>query len=259
MFVLIGKIFLPLVQPLGFTFILWVAAIVCYWRGRRKAGKMLVLAGMVAIMGFSNSLVGDCLYGGLEDDFAVLTPEELPEADAIVVLGGMTNPPIPPRREVEVSDSFDRLLHGMRLLRAGKAPFLVLSGGGIVSLTGSAITEAAGMKRLALEYGVDPKAIILEERSRNTYENGLYTREILRERGFSEVLLVTSAAHMRRSVGVFRALEIEVIPAPTDVRVVPKPFHPGRLLPSLLGLDYSSRAVKEYVGWWIYRMRGWVD
>lgn len=259
MFVLMGKIFLPLIQPLGFTFILWVAAVLCYWRGRRRVGKVLVVAGMVTIMGFSNPLVGDWLYGGLEDDFAVLTPEELPAADAIVVLGGMTHPPIPPRREVEVSDGFDRLLHGMRLLRAGKAPFLVLSGGSIASLTGSDLSEATSMQRLALEYGVDPGVILLEERSRNTYENGLYTREILQERGFERVLLVTSAAHMRRSVGVFRALGIEVIPAPTDVRIVPKPFNPGRLLPSLLGLDSSSRAVKEYVGWWIYWMRGWVD
>ena len=259
MFVFVGKIFLPLAQPLGFAFILWTVAVVCYWRGRRRVGRVLAVGGMVVVMGFGHPWVGGYLYGGLEDDFAVLTLEELPDAEAIVVLGGMTSPPIPPRREVEVGDSFDRLLHGMRLLRAGKAPFLVLSGGGIASLTGSEMTEASRLEKLALEYGIDPEAVILEEKSRNTYENGLYVRDILRERGCKKVLLVTSAGHMRRSVGVFRTLGMEVIPAPTDVRVVPMPFHLGRLLPSVLALEYSSRAVKEHVGWWIYRMRGWVD
>ncbi|MBT4500043.1 MAG: YdcF family protein, partial [Gemmatimonadetes bacterium] len=171
----------------------------------------------------------------------------------------VTLPPLPPRLEVDVGPGFDRLLHGMRLLRAGKGNFLILSGGTIPSLVGSEVTEAVQLQSLALEYGIQAEAILLEGRSRNTYENAIFTRELLEKHGLGKVLLVTSASHMRRSVAVFRTQGMEVIPAPTDVRVVDLPPNLGSLVPTLGGLEFSTIAIKEHVGWWVYRLRGWID
>ena len=100
--------------------------------------------------------------------------------------------------------------------------------------------------------------VVLEGNSRNTYENALYTRQIIEKHGWREVLLVTSASHMRRAVAVFRAQGIAVIPAPTDIRVVERAFSFFRLLPTVTALEKSSIAIKEYIGWWIYGIRGWV-
>lgn len=259
MFILFGKIVTPLITPLGFAFALWVAALLCYWRGARRVARMLTLGGMAVILVFANSLVGDRLLGGLEDDFEVRKVEDYPQVDAVVVLGGVTLPSIPPRLEVDVGPGFDRLLHGMRLLRAGKGNFLILSGGTIPSLVGSEVTEAVQLRSLALEYGIPAEAILLEGRSRNTYENAIFTREVLEKHGLEKVLLVTSASHMRRSVAVFRTQGVEVVPAPTDVRVVDLPPNLGRLVPTLGGLEFSTIAIKEHVGWWVYQLRGWID
>ncbi|MEW6755035.1 MAG: YdcF family protein [Candidatus Latescibacterota bacterium] len=258
MYILLGKVAAPLAAPLGMVLGLWVLALVCGLSGRRGAACTLAVAGIGALLVLASPLVGDRLLGGLEDDYPISSVGELPAADAVVVLGGMTDAPVPPRREVDVGAAFDRLLHGMRLLRAGRGRYLVLSGGVIALLEGSNMTEAARLAGLAAEYGVPPEAMLLEERSRNTYENALYTRALLAERGLGRVLLVTSAAHMRRAVAAFVAQGVEVVPAPTDVCVVRRPFTPARLIPDVQGLEYSTVAVKEHVGWWTYRLRGWV-
>ena len=120
------------------------------------------------------------------------------------------------------------------------------------------MSEARQFLQLAVECGLDSAIVLLEEDSRNTYENAQYTRQILEKRGWREVLLVTSASHMRRAVAAFRTQGIVVIPAPTDIRVVQQGFSLLRLLPTVIALEKSSIAIKEYIGWWIYGIRGWI-
>ena len=229
-----------------------------YWRGWRNLGQWCVVLGIGLVLALSSPLVGDALLGALEDDFAVERASASPSADAIVVLGGVTVPPVPPMVTVEAEAGIDRLLHGLRLYRAGKAPVLIFSGGALTLLTGSTLSEAEQMLQLAVECGVDAAAVILEDRSRNTHENALYVQRILAERGMQRVLLVTSASHMRRAVAAFQAQGVEVIPTPTDVRVIERGFSPLQLVPTTNGLEKSSIAVKEYMGWWLYRLRGWI-
>ncbi len=259
MFVLIGKVLAPLVAPLGLCFCLWVAGALIYWRISRAWGVRCAIGGVVILLVCSNFQVGGRLMHALESDFAAQEPAAYPEVDAIVVLGGVTAPPIPPRPTTDVSDAFDRLLHGMRLWKAGKAPLLILSGGTIRFLSGSDLTEAWRLRELAREYGVPQEAIVLEERSRNTFENALYVGEILQERGLGKVLLVTSASHMRRAAAVFKNQGVDFIAAPTDVQVVPIPFNLYQIVPSLKALNFSTIAMKEYVGLEIYRLKGWIE
>jgi uncharacterized SAM-binding protein YcdF (DUF218 family) len=258
MFILIGKMLKPLFTPLGFCSVLWFFSVLVYWRWSRVWGMRGAVAGIVVLLFFSNLMVGDALLGSLEDDYPILAPAACPQADAIVVLGGATYPPVPPRKSIEVGPAFDRLLHGMRLLRAQRAPLLVLTGGVISMLVGSDMTEARRMQSLALEYGVDPQVIVLEERSRNTYENAFYTRELLEKRGIKRIILVSSAMHMPRSVAVFKTQGFEVVPAPADVWVVPRPFHLARLLPNFNALEGSTIAIKEYLSTVVYRLKGWI-
>ncbi len=258
MFVLFGKVVGPLASPLGLCFCVWLLAAWVYWRRSRVWGRRLALLGIVILLAFSNFQVGGRLLHALEDDYVARVASAYEAAEAIVVLGGITAPPIAPRPTVDVGDSFDRLLHGVRLWKGGKAPLLIVSGGNVRFLTGADLTEAQRMQALALEYGVPQAAVVLEERSRNTYENALYVREVLQERGLGKIILVTSASHMPRAAAVFRTQGVDFVAAPTDVRVVPRPFNLFQVLPSFEALKFSTMAIKEYVGLAVYRLKGWI-
>ena len=258
MYLYLSKLLTPLVHPLGLAAVLWAAAALLRWRGRTAAARRALLGGVAVVLAASNPLAASLLLGSLESRYPPAPVEEYPRVDAIVVLGGSTLPPLPPRLEVEVTGSFDRVLHGLRLLRAGRAPRLILSGGAIPWLAGTDLPEAERMARLAAEYGVQPDELLLESRSRNTRENAVETGRLLRERGMNRILLVTSARHMPRAAAVFRKAGIDCVPAPTDFRIAARPFSPWRLLPDMEALDASSRAVKEYAGLAVYRLRGWL-
>ncbi|HEY9648542.1 MAG TPA: YdcF family protein, partial [Chroococcidiopsis sp.] len=189
----------------------------------------------------------------------------LPTAEAIVVLGGGIKPQIAPRPWVDVSEAGDRTLYGAELYRANKAPLLVLSGGRI-DWKGGGPPESTDMATLAEALGV-PKAAILEDKtSLNTYENAVNVKQLLQPKGHKRILLVTSAMHMPRSLRIFQKQGFEVIPAPTDFLVTQQDIDEPQsspqaialnLIPDAERLQQTTRALKEYVGLVIYRLRGW--
>ena len=132
----------------------------------------------------------------------------------------------------------------------------------------SGSSPAVDMAVLLGLLGVPEDAIWLEPDSRNTYENALNSRIMLDARGIRRVVLVTSAAHMPRSVALFERQGLEVIPAPADFRVTqagwqmltsgsPEAQMVG-LLPSAENLAITTSALKEYLGILVYRLRGWL-
>jgi len=151
----------------------------------------------------------------LEADFQYITVKDQVTADAIVIHGGFTNETLADSG-TELGDGIDRLLHGLRLYKSSKAPYLVVMGGAPRGYT----PEAVHMSRLLVELGVAPDAILLEDRSRNTWENVPNVMPVLRENNINRVLVVTSAFHMRRALGVFEKLGIEAIPAATDYQII---------------------------------------
>jgi len=119
-------------------------------------------------------------------------------------------------------------------------------------------TEAEAIKTLLLEWSVPAAAIELEKRSRNTRENAVYALPLIREQACNKPLLVTSAAHMKRSVAVFAKLGINVVPVSADVRVVNKPeLTLLDFLPDADALKMTSDAMREWIGQWVYRVKGW--
>ncbi len=259
MFAVLSKTLTPLISPLGLSCLLWIAAAVLYWRQRVAWSMRCGVAGIAVVVSCSNPIIADAMLGSLENDHSAKPVSEYDEAEAIVVLGGVTGAKIPPRQSADVNSGFDRLLEGMRLYKAGKAPILVVSGGTIPSLTGSEITEGERLRDLVREYGgIDQQQLLVESKSRNTFENAVYVKQRLDKHAASRILLVTSASHMWRAVGCFEKQGFAVTPAPADIEVVPRPFGLQRILPSAEAMKYSSRAVKEYVGWVVYWIRGWL-
>jgi len=223
---------------------------------RHSAGHALVAAGALGLWILATPWMGETLIGSLESQFPPDSVEAVPAADAIVVLGGGVGPTVPPRLYPDLNDAGDRLWHGTRLYRAGVAPRIILSGG---TPPGRTAPGAPAMKRLLTDWKVPADSILVEPESNTTYENARFTAALCRKRGIDEVVLVTSAAHMRRALATFRSTALDVVPAPTDYRAVREPFTLMSVLPDADGLSMSTAAAHEYVGYLYYQLRGWID
>ena len=113
------------------------------------------------------------------------------------------------------------------------------------------------MEELALALGMDPGALLVEERSLNTHDQAVYVGRIV---GKDPFILVTSASHMPRAMGMFRKEGMEPIPAPTDHHVAESNFPTLlRYLPSEEALENTRRAVYEFLGLAWARMRGQIE
>lgn len=254
---------LPLfVYPLGLSCLLLLAALVAVWRYPRATAALTLTALMLLVVG-GNGWFAARAIRSLEHTYPVV---DLPAADAIVVLGGATRSPDAPRPWVEVSEAGDRVLYAAKLYREGKAPVVILAGGRIRWRGGSG-SEADDMAELMLPMGVPRSAIIEEPDSLNTYENARNVKGILEREGLGRVLLVTSAFHMPRSMAIFRKQAIDAVPAPTDFLIADDFFAASNqtgagailsLVPSAENLAVTTKAIKEYIGAIVYRLRGWL-
>ena len=221
---------------------------------RIRATQVTLLLAVGWLYMCSTALFADFLMGTLEQGFRPRAMSVMGEADAIVVLGGATRGDTHMGTLPDLNQQADRLVHAAALYKAGKAPLLVLSGGS----HGDARPEAQMMRETLAVMGVPTRAMLLEGASRDTHDNALYTAVILNGKGVRKILLVTSAFHMRRAVALFEAQGFEVEPTPTDYqRLVAAPVLP-RWLPTVDDLARTTIALKEHVGFWVYRNRGWL-
>lgn len=168
-------------------------------------------------------------------------PNTSGNADAIVVLGADSWEPCGPN-----VSSLRRTFKGVELLRAGRAPLLVFTGG--VTQASRGVPVAGAMADLARRLGVPSEAIVEERESTNTWENAQLARQVLRPRGVERVLIVTDSIHMRRAEACFLRAGFEVERASIPQVCV-----------SSSNLGMLEGALHEYVGWLVYRKRGWLS
>lgn len=262
---LLSKLLPLFLYPLGLGLLLQIAGL--SRQRERRLGRHLSRAGIGVIWLFAMPFTSRQLIWGLEERAAALTPAVIPSADAVLVLGGGLKPALAPRRGVEVSEGGDRLLTGLRLMRAHKAPLLITSGGR-VSFTEAdpAAPEAISARDLGVELGLPAQRILLNPGSRTTAEEAHDINTIARARGWRRILLVTSAFHMPRSLATFRQrTSVDVIPVACDYQLPSRALYgtptAGSVLRSMLpdaeALHLSSIALKEHLGLVIYRLRGW--
>lgn len=250
---LLSKILTQLALPLSFCLLAVLMGLLLRRRWPRLGATMCVF-GFGWLLLWSLPVPSSVLGRSLEQIWPQQTEGELPDVDAIVVLGGGVG-----RNSwgVNLRSGADRVWFAARLFRAGRAPLVIVSGGSISEL-GMEWAEAPAMASFLQDLGVPEDAILLESESQTTYENAIFTERLLRERGIKRVLLVTSALHMPRALATFRKLDLEVIPAPTDFEAEPPSgYWLLRWLPDADALESSSRALKEYLGLWVYRARDW--
>ncbi|RCJ34079.1 hypothetical protein A6770_17255 [Nostoc minutum NIES-26] len=263
MFLYLSKLLPLFFYPLGLASLSLIVALVTLWKRPRIAAGAIALALTVLLL-CSNGWVAKSLVRSLE--WQNLSVAQMPNAEAIVVLGGATKSASFPRPSVDLSESGDRVIYAAQLYRQKKAPIVILSGGRI-DWRGSGAPESEDMAKILTSIGIPSEALVQEPDSLNTYENAVNVKKILEARGIRQILLVTSAMHMPRSLKIFQRQGIDVIPAPTDFLVsqgdlqelgnTPKAAILN-LLPDSNNLHQFTNALKEYVGSFVYRLRGWL-
>jgi uncharacterized SAM-binding protein YcdF (DUF218 family) len=260
----LSKLFpLLFVYPLGVASILLVVALIMLWRKSRWAAVPISLS-LAVIWLSSNVWVVNGMLQSLE--WRHIPPGELPQAEAIVLLGGATRSVAYPRVNPDLREQGDRVTYTAQLYKQGKAPLVIISGGRAEWMDGGAPESTDISQMFQKDYGIPASAIIEDPTSLNTYENAVNVQKIMTERKIKKVLLVTSAFHMPRSLRIFRKLKMDVIPAPSDYFIskneleeplrTPEAFILG-IIPNTEKLDKFTVALKEYIGMWTYILKGW--
>jgi len=207
-----------------------------YRRARRRSLEAAAAAVAVYLLVFQTPLV-----------WWLASPLKLSDsprpADAIVVFAGGVG------ESGQAGGGYqERVKRATDLYRSGLAPHVVFSSGYVY-----AFQEAEIMKALAVANGIPDTAIVLEKRAANTYQNVLYSRDIVERRGWRRVLLVSSPYHMRRAVLTWHhaAPDIDVTPTPPSFSQFYEHEH-GASLDQIRGLAQEYAAILVY--WW----RGWI-
>ena len=218
--------------------------------GRRLAGASIIL---LAIAGLSP--LGNALILPLEQRFP---PWDATRGapDGMVVLGGAFDTVVSAGRgEIALTDAAERMTVVAELARRYPAARIVFSGGS-GQLVFQGATESDLALRLFESFGIAKDRIILEGRSRNTTENARFSRELVALKPGERWLLITSAYHMPRSIGVFRKEGFPVEAYPVDWRTR-GPIDVTRPFDSLSdGLKRTDTAAREWVGLLIYWITG---
>ena len=257
MFFYLSKIFWFFIQPLNLTIFLLLAGLLAAMIGRRRlAATGSVLAFLILALSAWTSL-GAMMLNPLEERFA---RPPLPErVDGIVVLGGGFEGAINlVRGGYELNSGGDRMVETAILARRFPTAKVVVSGGtGELFLDGEG--DAATAPRLLTALGVTADRLILENKSRNTYENAVFTKELVTPMPGETWLLVTSAFHMPRAKALFDTAGFATIPWPVDYRTT------GREGIGLFrdnpadSLQATTMAIREWIGLLAYWLSGRID
>ncbi|HEX8428316.1 MAG TPA: YdcF family protein [Hymenobacter sp.] len=255
MFFLLSKLLDFVLLPVLWLVLLLAAALLTRRPTRRRNLLRLVL--LLLVLGTNNALLNEAL---LAWELPPVKLASLPrQADAAVLLTGITSVSKSPHDRVYLHEGADRLTNALWLWRAGRVRYILVSGGSGAMLQ-KAHTEAADLITLLHLAGVPDSVIIKEDRSRNTRENALFTKQIVAARPELDTLvLVTSAFHQRRALGCFRQVGLHPLPFPAGFRSTDRaPTLDYWLVPGTDTLGGWSLLLHEIAGYLTYKALGYL-
>lgn len=251
------KFFSPLAHPVCLIWLACLIGAIIAWRKKQKGG-MIFLLGIVLFISLVASRIPLLLMGRLEAPYAYVDLEKLEPADAVILLGGGAGYSKTDPLHITFNDASDRVVTAMELMRLGKAPVLVLGGGGNTS-DDATLDEGPTVKRwLEKNLGTNSELHALSA-SGSTYDEATKCSALAKERGWKRVYLVTSGYHMPRALATFRTAGVPVEPVGCDFVRSGMPKKDGfSPLPWPPGVELFSLYAHEEAGWLVYRMRGWI-
>lgn len=260
MFFAVSKVLTFVFQPSSLAAIALFTGLLLMRKGNSRAGARLAWGGFGYFVICGILPVGNAMVSPLEERFArVAAPGPQDTITGIIILGGFEDGWVTGGRgQLTVNESAERLMEGTRLaLRHPAAKIVFTSGVGALWRTGLDATQA--VESYFVDAGIARERIVLEGRSRNTAENALYSAEMLRPAPGQRWVIVTSAYHMPRAVGLYRKAGFEVLAYPVDYRTR-GPEDVTRLFDRIpAGLQRMDLAVNEWLGLTMYWATGRID
>ena len=258
MFFVLSKTLGIMLLPVNLLIGLGLFGVVLLMTRFAAPGRRLMAAAAVLLALIAFSPVGSLLIYSLEQRFPPWDPAR-GAPDGIIVLGGSIDPDISrAHRTPVVRQAPDRVIVAAELARKYPDARIVFTGGNANLIASDAAKEGDYAGELLEGLGIAKSRVIIERQSRNTVENAEFSKALVKPKPGERWLLVTSAYHMPRSVGLFRKAGFAVEPYPVDWRV----GGPGDLFFVNMALDGLSRteiAIREWLGLIAYRLNGKTD
>jgi uncharacterized SAM-binding protein YcdF (DUF218 family) len=257
-FFLLSKTIGTMLMPVNFLIGMGVlgAMLLCSRRARLGRRLLVISALLLALCGFSP--LGRLLILPLEQRFPAWDPAH-GAPDGIVVLGGAIDPDLSAGLGRSVlGRSGDRIAAAAELARRYPNARIVFSGGNANLVHGDSAKEADYALSMLEALGVAKERMAAERLSRNTVENAEFVKEVAEPREGERWLLVTSAFHMPRSMGLFRKAGFRVEAYPVDWRTSRSEVFWFSAV-STNGLERTDIAMREWIGLTAYRLTGKID
>lgn len=258
MFFLISKLLWFFADPFSFILLLGLLGLALSFGRLARFGRALRTVCVLLLVIVCFLPVGTLALRPLEDRFPP-PPADLPAPSGIIVLGGAINREMTlARKQPAFTQGEARLTAGVILARRYPTAQLIYSGGN-AGLSPDATSEAVGAHELWSALGVPEAQMRFEPKSRNTWEDAVFTRGLVHPRPDQTWLLVTSAWHMPRAMGIFRRVGFKVIAYPVDYRTFGNSrdfLHPRMGGEQINMLEY---AIHEWIGLLAYRLTGKTD
>ncbi|MDH7794486.1 MULTISPECIES: YdcF family protein [unclassified Beijerinckia] len=259
MFFYLSKILWFFAAPSNLMVVATALALLALYAGFQRIARCVLLAVVVLAIFFGLGPGGQILLSPLENRFPQL-PDDFPAPTGFIVLGGGVDEVVSTARgSSELSDAGTRMTASAALAYRYPNARIVFSGGS-GRILGGDVSEAEVARRIYTSLGIAADRMTLEEESRNTWENAVFTRDLVKPKPGEVWLLVTSAYHMPRSMGLFRQAGFPVVPCPVDYSTRGTWY--DFIRPSAetsLGLRRTDRAVREYIGLVAYYLSGKTD
>ena len=258
MLYILSKALGAVLSPGVLLLLLTATGVLIAWIPRRRfLGLVIASLGLPLLCAIAFTSVADDVNAVLEDRFAA-NPELPAQIDGIVVLGGSISATLSAAHgQVTLTGAPGRVFAAAILARQHPEAKIVLSGGNADPVRDEP-GEAAVTAKLLESLGVDPERLVVENTSRNTYENAVLSSRLVQPAAGQSWVLITSARHMPRAVGVFRHVGWTVIPWPTDYSTGAEPQWVNVDLLAI-HLKELAEGLHEWTGLVIYRLMGWTD
>ena len=248
-----------LLQPTGLLWLILLVGAVVLWR-RKQVRWSWVAFGFAALLWlFGATPLPAKLIAELERPYVRLARNP-PTADAVVMLGGTHNYSPRTLLPMNFGDSVDRVTTALELIRLGRARVLVL-GGAYYRYQGQRRPDSELLEVWMRGWGLPTAELIPLGICASTRDEAERVGELARVRGWRRILLVTTACHLRRGEASFRKTGLEVVPIGCDFQGLDAMDEPNRLwkvVPEGGHLMAFQSWFHEELGWWWYRLKGWV-
>jgi len=239
------KILPIILLPSGFIIVLILA-------GLLKRRLLLIWAGLILFYLFATPVVSDTIFNYVEKGQIRKELKNIPNADAIVVLGGMFNYVKTETGGLNEWGDPDRFFGGIELFKAGKANQIIFTGAKMPWADKDQETEGETLKKYTIEMGVPDTAIKVSGLVTTTEDESKEVRKLLLSS--NNIILVTSAYHMPRSKSLFEKQGFNVTSYPVDSKVSVEGRTILDYLPHAENFRNSETAIREVFGRLFYRL-----